>query len=205
MPPTNPRRRRALTDAAIELLASDGAHGLTHRAVERVAGVPAGTVSNYFPSREALLVAAAERIVELHLAEMDAATRADDAPPDGPAPGEAAGMSLEQLVDVLADSLLHAATTLRARYLAVFELQLEARRRPTLAAALAGFEGTSLTHTTALHGELGLPPTPGAVQTLITLYGGALFTLVASPAQAVDPASVRRLAAAMVRGAFGAP
>ncbi|MBF6246867.1 TetR family transcriptional regulator, partial [Nocardia elegans] len=39
---TNPERRRALIDAAIEVLARDGARGLTFRAVDKEAGVPTG-------------------------------------------------------------------------------------------------------------------------------------------------------------------
>ena len=59
VPPPNNERRAQLADAAIELLAASGVHGVTHRAVDRRAGLPAGTASNYFRSREALLVAAA--------------------------------------------------------------------------------------------------------------------------------------------------
>jgi DNA-binding transcriptional regulator YbjK len=43
------RRRAALVEAAIEVLARDGARGLTE------AGVPGGTASNYFASRDELL------------------------------------------------------------------------------------------------------------------------------------------------------
>ncbi|GAB3971239.1 TetR family transcriptional regulator [Plantactinospora veratri] len=73
MPPPNQRRRAELADAAIALLAETGVHGVTHRAVEKRAGLPPGTASNYFRSREALLVAAADRVGELHYADMDAA------------------------------------------------------------------------------------------------------------------------------------
>ncbi|MFI0930300.1 TetR/AcrR family transcriptional regulator [Streptomyces sp. NPDC021019] len=49
----NPRRRVVLTDAAIDLLAHEGARGLTFRAVDARAGVPVGTASNYFSGRDA--------------------------------------------------------------------------------------------------------------------------------------------------------
>src|SRR5690606_25539769 len=116
MPPPNPHRRRALADAAVSLLADRGAHGLTHRSVEALAEVPAGTASNYFRSREALLIAAAERIVELHLADMEAATATEREPSGRPRWAEDA----EAFADLLADSLWTAATVLRERYLAVF-------------------------------------------------------------------------------------
>ncbi len=183
MPPTNPARRRALTDAAIELLASSGVHGLTHRAVEKEAGLPPGTASNYFRSREALLVAAAERIAELHHADTDRAT-------EQPA----------RLVDLLTESLLTAATTLRNRYLAIFELQLEAAHRPVLASALAGLQDTSLQITAGHHDKLGLAIPREKIPALIALYGGALFTLVTAPPGSVSRDVAQNLVQVIVYG-----
>ena len=40
------------------MLEADGGRGLTHRAVDRRAGLPQGSTSNYFKTREALLTAA---------------------------------------------------------------------------------------------------------------------------------------------------
>ena len=54
-------RRDALLDAAIDLLGRSGIHGLTHRALDVAAGLPAGSASNHFRTRDALLNAAAER------------------------------------------------------------------------------------------------------------------------------------------------
>ena len=58
MPP-NPVRRAQLADAGIRILAREGARGLTHRAVDAEAGVPTGTASNYFRTREAIPYTAA--------------------------------------------------------------------------------------------------------------------------------------------------
>jgi DNA-binding transcriptional regulator YbjK len=44
-------RRELLCDTAIAVLATEGGRGLTHRAVDRQAGVPLGTTKNYFPTR----------------------------------------------------------------------------------------------------------------------------------------------------------
>ncbi|RVX44820.1 TetR family transcriptional regulator [Nonomuraea polychroma] len=183
MPPTNPARRRALTDAAIELLASSGVHGLTHRAVEKQADLPPGTASNYFRSREALLVAAAERIAELHHADTD---RAVEQP--------------STLVDLLTESLLTAATTLRNRYLAIFELQLEAARRPVLASVLAGLQDTALHVTAGHHDKLGLTIPGEKIPAMIALYGGALFTLVSAPPGSVSRDVVRNVVQVIVYG-----
>ncbi len=54
-------RRDHLLDSAIVVLGESGMHALTHRAVDAAAGLPAGSASNYFRSRDALLVAVVER------------------------------------------------------------------------------------------------------------------------------------------------
>ncbi|WP_119726832.1 TetR/AcrR family transcriptional regulator [Thermomonospora amylolytica] len=207
MPRTNPARRRELADAAIELLAASGVHGLTHRAVENAAGVPPGTASNYFRTREALLVAAAERIAELHHADVEeagrahtaASTSAVNAPPDSPA-----GVH-ERLTELLAGSLLAAATTHRTRYLAIFELQMEAVRRPALASALARLGNTATALTAGNHAELALPVPTERIPLLIDLYGGALFTLVTGDPARIDASTVHDLAHAIVQGALSEP
>ncbi|WP_137994902.1 TetR/AcrR family transcriptional regulator [Streptomyces vilmorinianum] len=47
--------------------------GLTHRAVDAAAGLPAGTTSAYYRTRSALLTALVRRLVELDQAELRAA------------------------------------------------------------------------------------------------------------------------------------
>ena len=54
-------RRDDLLDAAISVLGQSGMHGLTHRAVDAAAGLPAGSASNHFRTRDALLNAVVER------------------------------------------------------------------------------------------------------------------------------------------------
>jgi DNA-binding transcriptional regulator YbjK len=61
-----------LCDAAIQLLADEGAKGLSHPKVDRYAGVPNGSTSFYFRTREALLRATAERVAELDLVDLTA-------------------------------------------------------------------------------------------------------------------------------------
>jgi AcrR family transcriptional regulator len=196
VPPPNQRRRAELADAAIALLAESGVHGVTHRAVEKRAGLPVGTASNYFRSREALLVAVAERVGELHYADMDRTAEAYR--PTSP-------RTRDRAVDLIARSLFEAATTYRDRYLAIFELRLESLRRPALADALTALLHRSVSFTTGHHATLDLDIPPEAVPTLVILYGGALFTLVSGPPNQVTPAVARDLAAAIMRGALGDP
>ena len=56
-------RRTALLDTALELVGTQGMRGLTHRAVDTAAGVPAGSTSNYFRTREALVLGIVERFI----------------------------------------------------------------------------------------------------------------------------------------------
>ena len=55
-------RKDLITDAAIELVATSGMRGLTHRAVDRQAGLPEGSTSAYFRTRKALIEGLVERL-----------------------------------------------------------------------------------------------------------------------------------------------
>ncbi|MGH8967436.1 MAG: TetR/AcrR family transcriptional regulator [Actinomycetes bacterium] len=109
-----PRDRRAsIADAAISTLASSGSRGLTHRAVDRSAGLPLGSTSYYFRTRADLLKAAVDRLAELDSAALELA-RGDS------------------LADDLARVVGHLLTSERDRLLARYELALESVRRPEL-------------------------------------------------------------------------
>lgn len=60
-------RRTVLADAAIRVVVQTGLRGLTHRAVDAAAGVPAGSASNHFRTRAALVEAVADRIMAREL------------------------------------------------------------------------------------------------------------------------------------------
>lgn len=65
-------RRVRIAEAALELLAREGARGLTHRAVDSELGLPAGSTSYYYSTRATLLLAAAQRLMELDIADIEA-------------------------------------------------------------------------------------------------------------------------------------
>lgn len=121
-----PERRELLADAAIEVLAAEGGRGLTHRAVDRAAGLPQGSTSNYFPTREALLTAALHRLVEYDRPVVGAL---EELVPEGPYDPRTAA----ELVAGTIHTLLEPGR--RDLAVARFELVLEARRRPTFQAA----------------------------------------------------------------------
>jgi AcrR family transcriptional regulator len=120
-------RRAAIADAAIAVLEAEGGRGLTHRAVDRRAGLPEGSTSNYFQTREALLEAALQRLVEL---EQPAVRAMEALVPGGPySPREGAELLAAHIEPWLTPD---AAPLAVARH----ELFLEARRRPEFQLAL---------------------------------------------------------------------
>jgi AcrR family transcriptional regulator len=66
-----PNRRERLLDAAIEVLGERGMRALTHRAVDAEACVAAGSTANYFPTRESLLEAIADRVSAMERGHFD--------------------------------------------------------------------------------------------------------------------------------------
>ena len=71
-------RRDLITDTAIRIVAEQGMRGLTHRAVDREAGLPEGSTSAYFRTRKALIEGLVERLAiqeqqEIHLDTDDVA------------------------------------------------------------------------------------------------------------------------------------
>jgi DNA-binding transcriptional regulator YbjK len=188
-PPRNLPRRAAIADAAIGILGTAGIHKVSHRAVDEQASLPPGTTANYFPRRDDLLAAAARRVADLHLADMAAAN------------GAAAGpVSADELAVLIGASLYHSATRHRTRYLAIYELTLEATRRPGLAQSMTELAAAALDSTLAMHRALGLSTSPEQVQALMTMFSGILLALVTGPPAAVTPGSTLALARSLVAG-----
>ncbi|MFD7667846.1 TetR/AcrR family transcriptional regulator [Streptomyces sp. NPDC059788] len=151
----NPERRTALVDAAIEVLARDGARGLTFRAVDAQAGVPVGTASNYFASRDDLFTQAGSRI---HVRMT----------PDPAQVGEAMRPEPNrELVTGLMRWLVRRMSDERTGYLALLELRLEATRRPALQAELNRAVRTAFEESVRFHLDSGLP---GDADTVLVLY-----------------------------------
>ncbi|HEY5155559.1 MAG TPA: TetR family transcriptional regulator, partial [Acidimicrobiales bacterium] len=76
-------RRTVLLDAALELVGTEGMRGLTHRAVDAAAAVPAGSTSNYFRTRDALILGIVERFIARERAMATGPHDEVDPSPDG--------------------------------------------------------------------------------------------------------------------------
>lgn len=151
----NPARRIALLDAAIDVLAREGARGLTFRAVDAQAEVPMGTASNYFANRDDLLTQVGSRIYER--LEPDAAVLARSLA--GPRGRERVTELMHELVDRI--------SAFRPGYLALLELRLEATRRPALRAVLTQRIRADVDANISYHLDSGLP---GDATTVELLY-----------------------------------
>jgi DNA-binding transcriptional regulator YbjK len=71
-------KARAIS-AAIELLGTEGLRAVTHARVDRRAGLPAGSTSNYFRTRQALLAGIVDGLLERELPAVGAAFSPDSA------------------------------------------------------------------------------------------------------------------------------
>ncbi len=70
---SGPERRTEILDAALKLIARQGLASVTHRSVAAAAGVPLGSTTYYFDSRDHLLGEAFRRYLALVSEELDAA------------------------------------------------------------------------------------------------------------------------------------
>ncbi|MCD2464481.1 MULTISPECIES: TetR/AcrR family transcriptional regulator [unclassified Streptomyces] len=159
----NPERRTALLDAAIQVLADEGARGLTFRAVDACAGVPAGTSSNYFRDRDQVLSEVADRIfVRLT-----------------PEPGVMEDALLRTpsraLVFALMREVAQRLAAERTCYLGLFELRLEAVRRPELRTQLTKVLRRDLDANIRGHLDAAMPGDADTVRLLYFALTGLLF------------------------------
>ncbi|WKD36147.1 TetR/AcrR family transcriptional regulator [Streptomyces xanthophaeus] len=186
----NQDRRDRLRDAAIAVLAQEGGRGLTHRAVDAAAAVPTGTAKNYFPTRDALLRAAAERCAEQYraLAQTLAGAGREQGPGAESGPGSGPGLGAvpadaAQLAALLAGLLRDTAGPGRIRVLAYLELQAEAARRPWLAALLDPVAAADFTAHAYLLRAAGLAAGPDRARALtLALHGAIPHLLTGAPA-----------------------
>ncbi|MFF7274057.1 TetR family transcriptional regulator [Streptomyces griseorubiginosus] len=159
----NPERRAALVDAGVEVLAREGARGLTFRAVDAEAGVPVGTASNYFTSRDDLLRQIDTRLHVRLAPNPEVLAELMTRPKD------------RSLVAAFMHDLMARATGDRTGYLALLELRLEATRRPELRASYTKSVRADLEEGIRFHREAGLP---GGDETVTVLYLAVLGLLL---------------------------
>ena len=184
-------RKTLIADAAIALLGSAGARGLTHRAVDAEAGLPTGSTSFYCRSRLDLLRLSLQRHAALDLAEvMQDAERAQQAT-----------WTAQDLLDLLAhrvDDWLSPAK--RGRLVARFELFLLASREPELAAILDTHRQHFLQAALAALQRAGVARPEAIAPLLVMAIDGFLLDRVRTHDQAPSSAQHRELLHKIVVG-----
>ena len=127
MPPMSNDRKTTIADAALDILATAGSRGLTHRAVDALAGLPDGSTSSCCRTRLDLVTLALHRHAARNLDDLqeDASVLALDAP------------SLTKFIDTLVNRLEDwMSPAKRARVTAQIEIFLIASREPSLQAVV---------------------------------------------------------------------
>ncbi|WP_326769709.1 TetR family transcriptional regulator C-terminal domain-containing protein [Streptomyces sp. NBC_01591] len=158
-------RRTVLADAAIGVLAEAGMRGLTHRAVDRAAGLPPGTTSAYFRTRQALLTALVRRLVAHDQAELQAASDQAATPRDA-----------DELTDGLAGFVERRLTGVgRRRSLARYACAVESVRHPELREILVPRENAAREAVRAFLGAQGVADAEGRTLTLLACVDGLVF------------------------------
>lgn len=189
MPP-NPERRLGILDAAIEILVDIGIAGVTHRQVDERAGLPAGTTSNYFRTRLALLEATAARVVDLHWQHVESLRAALPTP-----------LTRDGLATLLTRMVSELDDRTRRRHLARFELFMEGTRRPELRPFLTDLQVAAMKSAGLILGSAGVDATPEQVEQLARLLNGLVFSNLTISPPARDPARLVTAALSAVLGA----
>lgn len=183
--PLGSQRRDAIADAAIQLVATRGLRGLTHRAVDAEAGLPAGSTSYYLRTRQALLAACADRL----LARDERTIVRDSALP---------------AVDLLVGMLMRLAREQPTSSLARYELTLEATRHPALRERMRGHAKRFRTGLALTLAQAGVVDAEQAAWPVAAMLDGLLRDRVAGLAATLTEQdfeeSVRRAVSALLSG-----
>ncbi|MFD0273116.1 TetR/AcrR family transcriptional regulator [Kitasatospora sp. NPDC127111] len=185
-------RRRLLADAAIGVLADAGVRGLTHRAVDAAAGLPAGTTSAYLRTRQALLTALVRRLVELDQGELQVM---------GEQVAVRSAAELAEGIALLTGRRLTGEG--RRRSLARYACAVESVRDPELREILVPRENAGRAAVRAFIAGQGVADPDGRTTTLLACVDGLVFDrLVGGGSVGVD--EIEGLVAAALRPSGGA-
>ncbi len=168
-PPLSPRRRQ-LVEAALHVVAEHGLRGLTHRAVDKRAGLPEGSCSAYLRTRRALQGALTEHVAGTLAGDVDLLTEDLRSYPPGDDRGvELTGRLFRRWLDE------------RELLLARVELSLEASRDPELAALLATWRARLVAAVAGLMAARGRAQSDVRAEALVASFDGILFAALLKP------------------------
>ncbi|HWH93402.1 MAG TPA: TetR family transcriptional regulator [Baekduia sp.] len=181
-----PERRTVLLDEALRLLVDGGIGAITHRSVEKAAGVPHGSVTYWFESRDGLLAALVDRLV----AECEDVVGAISAPL---AATYAAGLQPD--IAQLATAIAAWIDEHRAMHLARLELELAAIRDPRLRARMHDAAAVFWRMCEPIAQALGSDDPRRDGRAMTAMLDGLLLDRLAHPPQGADvvEATLRRV------------
>lgn len=174
-----PARRRALLEATVRVIGRGGIASVDHRAVATEAGVPLGSTTYYFESKDDMVAQAlhyvADREADRLRAEMDRGLLA-----------EGTGSPAERLADLMIDVWAGDRTVLLAQY----ELYLESGRRDDLRVAAERWDRAYREFLETALERLGTADAPRGARLLCAGLDGLLLEHVA---MGTDPAELKSL------------
>lgn len=171
--PLSPRRRQLL-DAALNVIADEGLKGLTHRAVDRRAGVPEGSCSSYWRTRNALQAALTEYVAATLLCDVDGLT--EQIRVCGPDNEQASVAATLELFLRWLDQ--------RELLLARLELTMAATRDPELAQLLADHRARLIGIVEEIMTAAGKERGEARAEALVASYDGILLAALLQPVEA---------------------
>jgi len=175
-------RERAL-EAALELLGEQGIRGLTHARVDVRAGLPRGSTSNWFRTRDALFAGVITWLAEVERSEFAAGGAPQITTPD-------------ELVDALSGFIAVQTGPLAGRTRARYALFLEGNSDPELLAPLLQQRALYVDWTAALLAGIGATHPAEAARTLMaTGEGLVLHRLTIDPDAEIRPVIERAVRA----------
>jgi len=186
--PTRSERMELMLGAALHVIAEQGLRGLTHRAVDRAAGLPEGSCSAYLRTREALVLAVTEYVAEHvagHVSELAE---------------ELAGRPLDddRAVETVTRAILRWVDE-REVLVARLELTIQASRDPALAKTLGTLRKDLVDVVGSVLTARGKPHGAAAAETLVSSFDGVLIGALPRPASQ-RRAFVRRSIEALMAG-----
>ena len=174
--PARSPRMELLLAAALHVVAEHGLRGLTHRAVDRQAGLPEGSCSAYLRTRKALVLALTQYVadsltedVEQLAADLTTCALGDD-----------------QAVEAVTAFFMHWLDE-RELLLARMELSLEAARDPELAMLLAAFRARLIGLVESILSARGKERGHALAETLVASFDGVLLGASGRPASQRRP------------------
>ncbi|MDF1606395.1 TetR/AcrR family transcriptional regulator [Nocardioides sp. YIM 152315] len=165
-------RRRELLDAALHVIADEGLKGLTHRAVDRRAGLAEGSCSAYWRTRSALQAALTEYVAHALLADVD--RLAEQMRACGPDEQTGVEAALELFLRWLDQ---------RELLVARLELTMAASRDAGLARLLADHRSRLVTLVEEIMSAAGKEHSEERAEALVASYDGILLAALLKPAR----------------------